>query len=209
MPDAGTGDRRLAALALMTNPDAHADREAGPVRPKVRIYLHLTPDSPIARMEGHGPVTIAWVRDLIAHLAGAVRVTPVIDLNKRIAVDSYEIPTRLREAVHLIHPADVFPFAAHTGRSVDLDHTVSYRDGGPTAVGNLAPMTRTHHRVKTHAGWEARQPFPGIVVWRDPYGAHYLVDPTGTRRVTATTGDRRSTPMDIYATKIVLDSLVS
>jgi hypothetical protein len=30
---------------------------------------------------------------------------------------------------------------------------------------------------------EAKQPFPGIHVLRDPFGAHYLVDHTGTRRL--------------------------
>jgi hypothetical protein len=28
------------------------------------------------------------------------------------------------------------------------------------------------------------QPFDGIYVWRDPYGHFYLVDHTGTRKVT-------------------------
>jgi hypothetical protein len=90
--------------------------------------------------------------------------------------------------VHVLHGGDVFPYAANTTRQVDLDHTIPHTQGGPTAVGNLAPMTRTHHRIKTHhtedrRGWELRQPFPGILLWRDPYGAHYLVDQTGTRRI--------------------------
>ena len=29
-----------------------------------------------------------------------------------------------------------------------------------------------------------RQPFDGILLWRDPHGQVYLVDHTGTRRVT-------------------------
>ncbi|HVK30837.1 MAG TPA: HNH endonuclease signature motif containing protein, partial [Nocardioides sp.] len=91
---------------------------------------------------------------------------------------------KLREAVHLIHPGDVFPFAANLTKNVDLDHQIPYSEGGPTSTDNLGPLTRTHHRIKTHAGWELRQPFPGIVIWRDPHGAHYLVDQTGTRRIT-------------------------
>ncbi|MGN6577339.1 MAG: DUF222 domain-containing protein, partial [Nocardioides sp.] len=30
--------------------------------------------------------------------------------------------------------------------------------------------------------WQIRQPFDGIYIWRDPYGAYYLVDHTGTRK---------------------------
>ncbi len=185
LPASAPADRRVAALALLANPAAHPDPVLGPVRPKVRIYLHLTPDSPVARLEGHGPVTTAWVRHVTAHVAGKVQVTPVIDLAGQAPVDAYEIPARLREAVHLVHPGDAFPFAAGTTRRVDLDHNHPYADGGPTALANLAPLNRTHHRIKTHGGWEARQPFPGIVVWRDPHGAFYLVDATGTRRVGA------------------------
>ena len=54
---------------------------------------------------------------------------------------------------------------------------------GPSAVGNYGPMTIAHHRVQTHGRWQVPQPFPGICVWRDPHGAFYLVDHTGTRRV--------------------------
>ena len=50
-------------------------------------------------------------------------------------------------------------------------------------MGNYGPLTTRHHRLKTHAGWQVQQPFPGIYVWRDPHGAFYLVDHTGTRRL--------------------------
>jgi hypothetical protein len=42
-------------------------------------------------------------------------------------------------------------------------------------------MSTPHHRLKTHGRWQVEQPFPGIYVWRDPYGELYLVDHTGTR----------------------------
>ena len=44
-------------------------------------------------------------------------------------------------------------------------------------------MSFTHHRIKTHGRWEVRQPLPGIYLWRDRYGATYLVDHSGTRRI--------------------------
>ena len=46
-------------------------------------------------------------------------------------------------------------------------------------------MTTIHHRIKTHGRWQVQQPYPGIYVWRDPHGAFYLVDHTGTRRLPA------------------------
>jgi hypothetical protein len=128
LPDASLAQRRLAAFALLTNPDAHVDLGVGPVKPKVQI-----------------------------------------------------------------HPADIFPFPVSLSRKVDLDHQIPYSEGGKTSTDNLGPLTRTHHRIKTHANWEVRQPFPGIVIWRDPLGAHYLVDQTGTRQVTATSDDQTPT----------------
>jgi hypothetical protein len=44
-------------------------------------------------------------------------------------------------------------------------------------------MIAFHHRIKTHGGWDVKQPFPGIYLWRDRSGALYLVDHTGTRRL--------------------------
>jgi hypothetical protein len=51
-------------------------------------------------------------------------------------------------------------------------------------MGNLGPLGRFGHRVKTHGRWTLRQPYDGMVVWRDPHGQVYLVDHTGTRQVT-------------------------
>ncbi len=207
LPDADSNDRRVAAAALLLNPAAHQDldEEIGPVKVRATVYLHLYADSPIARLEGHGPVTLGRIVQLLGDAGANVRVTPVIDLPGTAAVDAYEIPARLREAVHLIHPADVFPFAANTSRRMDLDHAVPHAEGGATSIDNLAPLTRTHHRIKTHAGWEARHPFPGIVIWRDPHGAHYLIDPTGTRRITPTTREDTPTRVDLAVTELVLN----
>jgi hypothetical protein len=55
--------------------------------------------------------------------------------------------------------------------------------GRTTRSTNPSPAQRNPHRIKTFAGWEVHQPFPGIYLWRDPYGALYLVDHTGTRRI--------------------------
>jgi hypothetical protein len=83
-------------------------------------------------------------------------------------------------------PADCFPFANCTTDAMQVDHTDAWDDGGPSAIGNYGPMTTWHHRLKTHGGWQVRQPFPGIFLWRDPFGQAYLVDHTGTRRLRRT-----------------------
>jgi hypothetical protein len=66
-------------------------------------------------------------------------------------------------------------------------------------------MTTTHHRIKTFGGWAVKQPFPGIYLWRDPHGAVYLVDHTGTRQLATAAGERPKTRLETWFTDIVLD----
>ena len=159
-------------------------------RPPATLYVHLSQETftrdagGVARFEGAGPITEEQARRWLGHCQ--VTIKPVIDLADQAPVDAYEIPDRLREAVHLRSPVDVFPYATNTSRRREIDHTIPYRpphDGGPpgqTRIDNLGPMTRFHHRIKTHSHWQVRQPFPGVYVWRTPHGRHYLVDHTGT-----------------------------
>ena len=156
--------------------------------PTVTVFVHCyggVDSDGVARVEGGGPVTEAWIRD---HLGPQARFTvrPVLDVAGQAPVDSYEIPERHRRAVHLMTPADTFPFSSSLDPS-QVDHTEPYRQGpdavgaGQSRVGNYGPLTTPHHRLKTFGRWRVRQPFAGVYVWRDPYGALYLVDHTGTR----------------------------
>ncbi len=160
-------------------------------RPDVTLYVHLTDQAlltgqGVARVEQVGPVTVDRVRSWLGH--ATVTVKPVIDLNDQVPVDAYEIPDRIREAVHLAIPVDCFPYATSTRRTGDIDHTIAFvkpDEGGPpgqTGLGKLGPITRFHHRVKTHGDWQVAQPFTGVFVWRTPHGRYLLVDHTGTHR---------------------------
>lgn len=145
----------------------------------------------MARIEGVGLVTEGWIRDRLGPRA-KVTVRPVMDLDGQAPVDAWEIPDRHRQAVRLMTPADAFPWSTASTNSdggwsgMQIDHTEAWRpDAGPgqSRIGNYGPLTQRHHNLKTHAGWQVKQPFAGIYVWRDPEGAYYLVDHTGTRRV--------------------------
>jgi len=157
--------------------------------PQVVLYVHAyrgAEPTGIVRVEGVGPVTETWLRDTLGPHA-RLTVKPVIDLEGQAPVDAYEIPDRHRQAVHLMTPADTFPFASSSSRSTQIDHTVAYDHGaddgaGQSRIGNYGPMTPFHHRIKTFGRWTVRQPFPGVFLWRDPHGALFLVDHTGTRR---------------------------
>ncbi len=182
----------------------HQDRPAAPptgphrfalswtkLLPAVWLYLHVARETVerdrggVVRWEGEGPVSWAYVRDRIAPFHD-VKLTPVLDLADQAPVDAYEIPDRHRRAVHLRTPADSFPYSSNTSRRVDIDHTEPYRapEPGQSRPDNYTPLGRFHHRIKTHGRWLVKQPFAGVYVWRDPHGHLYLVDHTGTHKVT-------------------------
>ena len=62
-------------------------------------------------------------------------------------------------------------------------------------------MIGLHHRIKTHRRWQVAQPYPGIYLWRDPHGATYLVDHTGTRRPPTPTQPGRRSPAKTHRWK--------
>ncbi len=204
MPEATDDQRRVHGMLLMANPGATPETPTPELLPKVTLHLHSyagedadNPERQIARLEGHGPVTEAWITRVLGPRA-TFKVQPVLDLAGQAPVDAYEIPDRHRQAVHLMTPADTFPFASSLSRKQQVDHTIPYDEGGESGVGNYGPMTGTHHRIKTHGDWQVQQPFPGIYVWRDPHGALYLVDHTGTRRIRGGSGSSGPLTMEIY-----------
>jgi hypothetical protein len=178
----------IAKETLDADSTAHAHADVGPDSDSATRAG--PPGSGVARWEGEGPITREYVREQLAPFH-AFTITGVIDLAGQEPVDAYEIPRRHRQAVRLRTPADCFPYAGNLD-PVDVDHTRAYQHTpepgqqqpppGQSRMDNYSPLGRFHHRVKTHGDWQLRQPFDGIYIWRDPYGAHYLVDHTGTRR---------------------------
>ena len=163
------------------------------------LHLHLHQDAiecrlGVARVAGAGapgPVPLQAVQRWLAeHAPGAIiKLTPVVDLNQRISVDAYEHPRSLAQQVEHRDTCCVFPWCGNRGR-FDLDHVDSYvsmADGGPpgqTNTANTARLCRFHHRLKTHSLWSYRRRDETAVVWISPLGRMYLVDHTGTRRLT-------------------------
>ncbi len=193
LPDCGQAPAPAGDPAVFVRALATIDPRR--LLPAATLYVHVSRESfdaarsgkaqGVARVEGVGPVTIDQAREFLAHTQ--VSVKPVIDLAADHPVDGYEVPDRTRELVHLRTPAEVFPWSGNLSRAKDLDHTVPYlapdRGGPPgqTRVGNLGPLSRHGHRVKTHGrGWRHHQPVPGVFLWRTPHGYWYRTDHAGT-----------------------------
>jgi hypothetical protein len=91
----------------------------------------------------------------------------------------------------------------------DLDHTVEFhpapgdppggddaRPLGSTSAGNLGPVCRHHHRLKTETAFTLHQPRPGLFAWTDPTGHTYLVQPGTDDPVRHLTAPDPATPED-------------
>jgi len=162
------------------------------------LYVHLTDltlatGTGVVRVEDHeddlGALLASQLTELLGH--DKVVVKAVINLNKRLSVDAYEIPQRIREHVRLQHPVCQFPWCNRPASiRTDLDQTVPYDDTGPpgqTRTDNLVPLCRLHHHVKTHGRWVYRRLSDGTYLWTGPHGQLFRVDHTGTRRITGAT----------------------
>lgn len=91
-------------------------------------------------------------------------------------VTGYRPPERLREFVTARDMCCTFPGCGRPSTEADLDHRVNF-DGTNTKAGNLHPLCRTHHRVKTYAGWQLWQDSEHVTHWVSPSGRHYVDHP--------------------------------
>lgn len=205
------GELEVMAVELISNPHAAtafldstndaAPSEAEPARlpkrPKTpaTLYVHVSDLTltgvvdGVARVEGMGPMLLEQLAELLQHRE--IQLQPVIDLNQSAAVSGYEHPALVKHRTLLRMLGDAFPHSATMGyRRLDIDHPTPYlppsRGGPPDQTGdhNAAPLTRTHHRIKTHVpGYQVRQLALGAYRWVTPHGLARVVTPSGTRKV--------------------------
>ncbi len=172
-------------LRPMTSAELNANRT------RAVVHVHVS-DQTLINHHGvlrtaDGPITLEQFRRWLTDSDANITIRPVLDPADVAAVDNYEIPTTIREAVHTRHPGSIYPYSPTTeittGGRLDLDHSIPYQKNGPpgqTRVGNLGPLTRSEHRTKTLGGWQTRQPDPGTHLWRSPHGWISIVTNQGT-----------------------------
>jgi hypothetical protein len=224
--DVTRGELQVKAIELLSNPavataflakshdgdeDAEVDFPPAP-KPKRRpavVYVHLSDAvlggraDGVARVEGIGPMLVEQLTELLEQCD--IELQPVIDLNQAHPVNGYEHPTLVKERAVLRMLGDAFPHSTNTGyRRLDSDHPSPYvppDQGGPpgqTGDHNIAPLTRTHHRAKTHKGYDVRQLGLGAYRWVTPHGLGRLVTPRGTRKIELLRGPGGEVIGEIY-----------
>ena len=161
------------------------------LRPTAQVFVHLHEDvltrtTPgVARVEDLGPQLLTQLAQLLGH--ANIKLTPVIDLADQRAVDGYEHPATMKTRTRLRNPADAFPGSVTiTGVGkprVDTDHPNDYDQTGPpgqTRDANAHPLTRLHHRAKTHLPYQVWIINTTTKLWRTPNGRWRIVDHHGT-----------------------------
>lgn len=173
-------------------PDPRRSSPPGPRQ--VVLYVHISE----AALTGRGLARVENTRsfvstDQVADWCGNpdthVTVKPVIDLADHISVNAYEVPDRMTEQATLADHTCVFPWCTRPARRCDCDHIDAYDTGGPTCSCNIAPLCRSHHRLKSHSAWRYVPIERGTYLWTSPHGLQFLRNHEGTLDVTR---DRRS-----------------
>ena len=181
--------RRAKAVGVLADPQQALDllttgeltERTGGGRVELFLHLDATDLTDPSRSGGEVERLGAATRDLLAGWLGrpdlaGITVRPVLDLHAPDAVDRHDPQTWMRHTALLADTTCVFPGCSRDSRRCDLDHIDAYvplQDGGPpgqTRVSNLAPLCRTHHRLKTHGGWSYQRLADNHYLWTTPTG---------------------------------------
>lgn len=83
----------------------------------------------------------------------------------------------LRRHTQIRDRSCVGPGCRQRPQRCDQDHTTEHQHGGQTVAGDLAPLCRHDHGLKSAPGWGLDQPEPGRFIWTSPLGGRYPVQP--------------------------------
>ena len=125
----------------------------------------------VGTVEKLGAATLATIKSWVGH--HQVVIQPVLNLQRRDAVDSHDPPPWMRDLVILRDGHCVFPRCTRDARACDLDHIDPYDPDGPpgqTHPDNLACLCRRHHRAKTLGLWRYTRTPDGDYLWHGPHG---------------------------------------
>ncbi|MGH4026909.1 MAG: DUF222 domain-containing protein [Pseudonocardiaceae bacterium] len=186
----GMDARRADVLTdLLLGRDVHAESPT--------IEAHVTLDAVTlagladhpGELAGYGPIPAEMARELTAAARRwrAALADEQTGQFKELSV-AYRPSPELRRYIEIRDRTCCFPGCRQPARRCDLDHTIPYDQGGPTAAGNLGPLCRHHHRLKTHTSWSLCQPEPGLFLWTSPTGRvhHFRAPPPPNSTSTST-----------------------
>ncbi|MFB9956670.1 HNH endonuclease signature motif containing protein [Cellulomonas denverensis] len=152
--------------------EGSAHRAPSVTRPRVEVRVTVPlstligADDEPADMDGHGPIDATTARALAAGGVWRRLVTdPLSGAVLDVGRTRYRPPQELADHVIARDRTCARPGCTVPATACDLDHTIPFSDGGPTAATNLAPLCRRDHLLRTHAGHRIEQTAAGEIVW--------------------------------------------
>ncbi len=119
----------------------------------------------VCDIPGLGPIPVATARALATDGVLKVLVTRGVDV-VAVAHGGRTVPAHVRSALETRDPKCVVP-GCDVRQRLEIDHLVSFAEGGPTTLENLARLCHRHHALKTHQGWVLAGR-PGAWTWDPP-----------------------------------------
>lgn len=130
-------------------------------------------------IEGYGPVVADIARQVAESQVGSEHRVTVLDHGEPMWTGTTRRrPTAAqRRQVEARNRVCVFPGCRRPAIGCDIDHTIPYSRGGPTAAWNNDPLCRHDHVGHHQRGWELKRIGPGLYEWTSPLGHVYIVGP--------------------------------
>ena len=133
-----------------------------PSRPPSMVHLRVdldalrrgsVRDGEVCEIPGVGPVPIETARALMGDAITELVITNGVDVTT-VCHLGRSIPSPLRTALMERDPTCVVP-GCDVRRGLEIDHwQISFADGGPATLENLARLCGHHHYLRTHRGFQ-------------------------------------------------------
>ncbi|PXA70580.1 HNH endonuclease signature motif containing protein [Cryobacterium arcticum] len=130
-------------------------------------------------LEGYGPIDPETARRLAGTAPSWDRILTHPETGCMLSVgrDSYSPPTDMKRYTEIRDQTCQGIGCNRKATHSEIDHTVPWNKGGPTAVGNLVHLCKACHRLKHQSSFSTRQTPTGALTWTSPGGKTYTREP--------------------------------
>jgi len=180
----------VADLILSASPTGHELDSAGTGTTLARVTAHvqvtipaetiLDPDTGVTRTDRDALISPDTALIAAASATGWDRLFVSPATGQVLATDRYRPTADQRRFLAARDETCRFPGCTMPASRCDIDHTIEYAAGGPTAIDNLAHLCESHHVMRHRSGWRIRQLGNGILEWTSPTGHTYTDTPPRT-----------------------------
>ncbi|MWV51048.1 DUF222 domain-containing protein [Rathayibacter sp. VKM Ac-2803] len=177
-------DGDIAGTTPVSGPETAAATFVSGVRAEVRLTLAAstatTADDAPADLDGYGLIPADVARDLVGVGASFTRILTDPDTGTVTSVGrTHRVPPpRMRLHLQLRDQTCRFPGCTRPASTAEADHTIEWRNGGETALQNLASLCTGHHHVRHGDRWTYVLHPDGVADWTTPTGRRVTTRPT-------------------------------